>query len=226
MTKISKHVNTSAFTLIELLTCIAVIAILAAILIPAVSGVRERAQMVDWVSNTRSLGQAHLLFMSDNQNRINGMGPVRDEEGVIQSQWDTRIYPYLAGEVEEINFRVLNYFRDELKPTAHPDWIRQINNHTGWAINNSFSPVNQQLFRSIQYENADQVIYAIDGFRRFSPVDVQNSDFVFPAEGSRPSPGERVFFPYSGQAVALFLDGHTELISAPIKDELVVAIRK
>jgi prepilin-type processing-associated H-X9-DG protein/prepilin-type N-terminal cleavage/methylation domain-containing protein len=54
-----------AFTLIELLTVIAVIGILAAILIPVVGRVRDAARSAVCISNLRQLGQASLVFEHD-----------------------------------------------------------------------------------------------------------------------------------------------------------------
>ncbi len=54
-----------AFTLIELLTVIAIIGILAAILIPVVSAVRESARASNCVSNMRQIGNAIHLFALD-----------------------------------------------------------------------------------------------------------------------------------------------------------------
>lgn len=58
------------FTLIELLTVIAIIGILAAIIIPTVGKVRETAQRSVASSNLRQVGQASLIYASDNRDRL------------------------------------------------------------------------------------------------------------------------------------------------------------
>ena len=58
------------FTLIELLTVIAIIGILAAIIIPTVGKVRETARRSVDSSNLRQIGQASLIFASDNRDLL------------------------------------------------------------------------------------------------------------------------------------------------------------
>ncbi len=58
------------FTLIELLTVIAIIGILAAIIIPTVGKVRETARRSVDASNLRQIGQASLIFASDNRDNL------------------------------------------------------------------------------------------------------------------------------------------------------------
>jgi general secretion pathway protein G len=60
----------AAFTLIELLTVIAIIGVLAAILIPVVGRVRESARSAQCVSNLRQLAQGALLFAASNRNTL------------------------------------------------------------------------------------------------------------------------------------------------------------
>ena len=61
----SQEPKAMAFTLIELLTVIAIFAILAAILIPAVARVRESAKASKSVSNLRQIGSGFQLLTMD-----------------------------------------------------------------------------------------------------------------------------------------------------------------
>jgi prepilin-type N-terminal cleavage/methylation domain-containing protein/prepilin-type processing-associated H-X9-DG protein len=59
-----------AFTLIELLTVIAIIGILAGIMIPVVGRVRTSANSISCASNLRQIGTAIQLYADENKNRL------------------------------------------------------------------------------------------------------------------------------------------------------------
>ncbi|WP_052362363.1 type II secretion system protein [Geminisphaera colitermitum] len=62
----------AAFTLIELLTVIAIIGILAAIIIPTVGKVRQTATRAQCISNLRQTGLAIISFANDNKDYLPG----------------------------------------------------------------------------------------------------------------------------------------------------------
>ncbi len=66
----SPRSSTSAFTLIELLTVIAIIGILAAIIIPTVGAVREKANRAVDGNNLREIVKAAQIYAGDNQDLL------------------------------------------------------------------------------------------------------------------------------------------------------------
>jgi prepilin-type N-terminal cleavage/methylation domain-containing protein len=60
------------FTLIELLVVIAIIALLMAILMPALRAARDQARRIQCVSNIRNLSLAWLIYKDDNDDKLVG----------------------------------------------------------------------------------------------------------------------------------------------------------
>lgn len=60
----------AAFTLVEILTVIAIVGILAAIIIPVVGKVRQSAKRTQSVSNLKSIAQGVHLYVAENKGRL------------------------------------------------------------------------------------------------------------------------------------------------------------
>lgn len=81
-----------AFTLIELLVVISIIAVLAAMLLPAVSMVRDSAKMSNCQSNIRQIGMAQLGYANDNEGLLPGDTPT---SWLPEDCWTIQIRQYL-----------------------------------------------------------------------------------------------------------------------------------
>ncbi len=72
--------KTRGFTLIELLVVIAIIAILMAVLMPALNIARDQARRIHCISNVKSLTLSWLLYKDDNDDKLVGGHPARSSD--------------------------------------------------------------------------------------------------------------------------------------------------
>lgn len=203
----------SGFTLVELLVSIGIVVVLVSLGFPIMNSASDRSKEAACLGHAKQLSVAYMTFRTDNNGSVNGLG-----KGLDGSNWMNRMTPYFSiDKYEDI--------RSKYICPAHPQFLKNSASHFGWAINSNFNVASTPFIPFTKVSNPSKVIYAIEGFRTYdwSKGDGQDPNFVAPtaflkADTTVP-PGQEVLFPHHKGSVAIFVDGHIELMKAPLARE-------
>lgn len=100
-----------AFTLVELLVVIGVIAVLIGLLLPSLSKARKSSERTRCLSNLHQISVAYQLYLHDSRQRVMRINPLPTETGLV---------PYRAPSLVEVLNPYLSTTPTHLTPTGVP----------------------------------------------------------------------------------------------------------
>jgi prepilin-type N-terminal cleavage/methylation domain-containing protein/prepilin-type processing-associated H-X9-DG protein len=211
------------FTLIELLVVIAIIALLMAILMPALQRVRKQAKGIVCKSNMRQIGIAANLYAEEYEMRV-----PRGLAGGTGKAWFQLFMPFLAQKPIGSDYRTVDIYRCPSYPDKEQTVCYVIN---GWDFEDKNDMTGKEILLPSKLSDCERRAYTIfladneDGPWRYiirkaddeghNRCDVWNPGHLPTSDSQDITYGRRISQArHRKGSNCLFLDWHVEYIAA------------
>ena len=197
----------NGFTLIELLVVIAVIAILAGMLLPALSKAKERAKTTRCISNLKQIGVATHMYAHDNENVLQLDAIIPDPN----ITWGTILFTNL-------NLGAMDIFVcPAYKPFTFRTWQTIYGIRRDPPANCVRGPAGV-FFRVDCISDPTEYLLVADTTSQGGGAWTAYNYYTFRAAG----PAKNIHARHNNRAVGLFLDAHVETCNRPRLEALGV----
>lgn len=212
-----------AFTLVELLVVIGIIAVLIALLMPALTRVREAAKGTTCLSNIRQLAIAQTAYAAA---ELNMLVPAGSGSNDVQGSWINLLEPYAGKTFARRCPSDVSPLFDEPLPGTPPEY-----RVTSYGINNYLSVPHKpfgarRISRMTDVKNASVVIQFVELAETGTYA---TADHIHAQQFASPNSPERTLgriqeqmevgrhggrkLDWNGKLAFAFLDAHAELMS-------------
>ncbi len=168
----------AGFTLVELLTVIAIIAILAAIIVPVSSKVRENARGVRCQTNLREIGKAMFLHAAENKNRFPAQATIQVADPLLPStnadNWIRAVSSHISVQSQTQRNHVLSCPNVTQDQSDLLQFSYAMNRFLAGRITSS--PPNPSKTVLIRHTGQSRSSFAVEGDNQQSPTGLNYSD--------------------------------------------------